>query len=43
MTEEIVCEHAAKHWMSGKIEDALLHAIFVLGMNLGLRYDEVGS
>ncbi len=41
LTTEIVCEHAAKLWLYGNEEDALFHAIFVLGLNLGSCFDEV--
>ncbi len=39
-----VCEHAERSWFGSgrKIDyrDVLLHAIIVVGLNLGLRYDE---
>ena len=37
----IVADHAAKYWYKGSDSDILLNAIFVTGLNLGLRYDEV--
>lgn len=43
LTVETVCDHAAKYWQRGNDEDVLLHAIFLVGLNLGLRYDEVGK
>lgn len=42
-TAAIVCDHAAKYWFKNNDEDVLLHAIFVLGLHLGLRYDEVSK
>lgn len=40
-----VCEHATRFWLGngGEIDqrDVLLHAIMIVGLNLGLRYDEV--
>ncbi len=38
-----MCDHAAKFWYRGSDEDILLHAIFVVGLNLGLRFDEVSN
>ena len=43
LTAAIVCDHAAKYWFKNNHEDILLHAIFVLGLHLGLRYDEVSK
>ena len=43
ITAGIICDHAAKFWYNGNDEDILLHSIFVLGINLGLRYDEVSN
>ncbi len=41
----LVCEHATRYWFGcGKpidCRDVLLHAIMVVGLNVGLRYDEV--
>ena len=43
LTAAIVCDHAAKFWYRDNDEDILLHAIFVVGLNLGLRFDEVSD
>ena len=43
LTAAIVCDHAEKYWFKNNDEDVLLHAIFVLGLHLGLRYDEVSK
>jgi len=43
LTVALVCDHAAKYWYRGNDEDVLLHAIFVVGLNLGLRFDEVSN
>ena len=43
LTCAIVCDHAAKFWCKGNDEDVLIHAIFAVGLNLGLRYDEVSE
>ena len=43
LTAGIVCDHAAKFWHQNNDEDILLHAIFVVGLNLGLRFDEVSD
>lgn len=49
ITVGIVCDHAEKFWFGsnyGKmidIRDIQLHAIFLLGLNLGLRYDEISK
>ncbi len=37
LTAAIVCDHAAKLWYRGNNEGILLHPIFVVGLNLGLR------
>jgi len=41
----LVCEHASRFWLGCGREidnrDILLHAILIVGLNLGLRYDEV--
>lgn len=39
-----VCEHAERFWFTdSKVDyrDALLHAIMLVGLNLGMRYDEI--
>lgn len=44
ITVEIVCDHAEKFWFgsnSMKLMDIALHSIFVLGLYLGLRFDEI--
>ena len=43
LTAEIICDHAAKYWQRGNDEDVLLHAIFLVRLNLGFRYDEIGK
>ncbi len=43
LTAGIVCDHAAGFWCNRNDEDTLLHAIFVVGLKLGLRFDEVGK
>ncbi len=34
LTVAIVCDHAAKFWYRGNDEEILLHAIFVVELNL---------
>lgn len=45
ITSEHVCDIAERFWYGRGspvlIEDVLLHAILVVGLNLGLRYDEI--
>lgn len=43
ITAEIVCDHAESFWYKGCDFDILLHAILVVGLNLGLRYDEISK
>ena len=37
----VVCAHAVRFWNSSSVQDMFLHAVFLLGLNLGLRYNEV--
>ena len=39
----MICDHATKFWYNGNDEDILLHAIFVVGLNPELRFDEIGK
>lgn len=52
ITASIVCEHSRKFWYGGTdlestngplAMDVLLHAVLLVGMNLGLRYDEMSK
>ncbi len=43
LTVAVICDHAATFWYSGNDEDILLHATFVIGLNLGLRHDEAAN
>lgn len=45
ITVSLIADHAAQFWIgandSDDIRDVLLHSILLVGINLGLRYDEV--
>ena len=43
LTVAIFCGHAANSWYQNNDEDILLHAVFVVGSNFGLRFDEVSD
>ncbi len=47
ITTAIVCSHAEMFWFGGEkpanLSDIELHSILVLGMHLGLRFDEISK
>lgn len=47
ITVSILCDHAEMFWFGRKespyISDVQLHSILVLGLNLGLRFEEVSK
>ena len=43
MTVSIVCDLARKYWLKDNDESILLHAIPVTGLNLGMRFDDIGK
>lgn len=47
ITAHMVCDHAERFWYGcGRaldVRDIMLHSIFVLGLNLGLRFDEINK
>eukprot|EP00178_Gracilaria_changii_P020163 TRINITY_DN585_c0_g2_i2.p1 TRINITY_DN585_c0_g2~~TRINITY_DN585_c0_g2_i2.p1 ORF type:complete len:424 (-),score=38.19 TRINITY_DN585_c0_g2_i2:1118-2389(-) len=46
ITAEMLCDHAENYWFGSsqmEIMDIVFHSVCVLGLNLGLRYDEVSK
>lgn len=51
ITAAQVCEHASRFWCGSKTFrekglnciDVLLHAVLVIGLNMGMRFDEIGK
>ena len=50
ITASIICNHAAKYWFGKEdsrspidCRDIILHAVLTVGLNVGLRYDEISK
>lgn len=43
ITAALIFDLAAKFWYHGDDLDILLHSILVVGLNFGLRFDEVAK